>query len=67
MENLIVYLIGILAVLYIVRKAYLSISGKGGCSSCGESGGCSGCGSHTTNATTNTGCGGCGSAHVVQK
>ena len=31
MENLIVYVIGILAVLYIVRKAYLAISGKGGC------------------------------------
>ena len=38
MENLIVYVIGILAVLYIVRKAYLAISGKGGCSSCGEGG-----------------------------
>lgn len=67
MENLIVYLIGVLAVLYIVRKAYLSISGKGGCSSCGEGGGCSGCGSHAAKATTSTGCGGCGSTHVVQK
>ncbi len=67
MEDLIVYVIGILAVLYIVRKAYLAISGKGGCSSCGEGGSCGGCSSNTAKATTG-GCGcGCGGADAAQK
>ena len=39
MENLIVYLIGLIAVLFVARKAYKTLSGKSGCScGCGGSG-----------------------------
>lgn len=40
MDNYIVYLIGLIAVLYIARKCYRSWTGKGGCG-CG----CDGCSS----------------------
>ncbi|KAF1680698.1 FeoB-associated Cys-rich membrane protein [Veillonella sp. R32] len=56
MENLIVYLIGLIAVLFVVRKAYKTMSGKGGCS-CG----CGGSGKGKKNHVSSTGCGcGCG-------
>lgn len=49
MDTLLVYAIGLLAVLYMARKAYNSWRGKGGCG-CGSGGG-----------DTGSGCGGgCG-------
>lgn len=57
MENLIVYLIGLIAVLFVARKAYKTLSGKGGCS-CGCGGNGSG---KKKDMSASTGCGcGCG-------
>ncbi len=52
MENLIVYLIGLFAVLFVVRKAYKTVSGKGGC-------GC-GCGGNSADKKQHEGASGCG-------
>ncbi|KAB1478897.1 FeoB-associated Cys-rich membrane protein [Veillonella seminalis] len=54
MENLIVYLIGLIAVLFVARKAYKTLSGKGGCS-------CGGNGNGKKKDMSEAGCGcGCG-------
>ncbi|WP_296000292.1 FeoB-associated Cys-rich membrane protein [uncultured Veillonella sp.] len=56
MENLIVYLIGLIAVLFVTRKAYKTLSGKSGCS-CG----CGGSGNGKKKEISSSGCGcGCG-------
>lgn len=54
MENLIVYLIGLIAVLFVARKAYKTLSGKSGCS-CG----CGGNGKKKEISSSGCGCG-CG-------
>lgn len=54
MENLIVYLIGLIAVLFVARKAYKTMTGKGGCN-CG----CSGKGGKKTINSADGGCGCC--------
>lgn len=62
MENLIVYLIGLIAALFVARKAYQTMSGKGGCScDCGGKGG------KNTMNTEGTGCGCCSGAMTNKK
>ena len=62
MENLIVYLIGLIAVLFVVKKAYKTMTGKGGCS-CG----CGGKGGKNTVNTASAGCGCCSGAMPDKK
>lgn len=61
MENLIVYLIGLIAVLFVIRKAYKTMTGKGGCS-CG----CGGKGGKKT-MNSESGCGCCSGAMTNKK
>lgn len=57
MENLIVYLIGLIAVLFVARKAYKTLSGKSSGCSCG----CGGSGNGKKKEISSSGCGcGCG-------